>query len=73
MQQEQLKNLVPPALLTKTLIRRHYLPIGERTLDRWTSSGHFPRPDIAIGGKARFWKRDTVEGWIETQSAQPSR
>ena len=54
-----------PALLTKALIRRHYVPAGERTLDRWISSGQFPRPDIAIGGKVRYWKRETVEAWIE--------
>ena len=57
-----------PALLTKALIRRHYVPAGERTLDRWVSSGTFPRPDIAIGGKVRYWKRETVEAWIETQA-----
>lgn len=57
-----------PALLTKVLIRRHYVPAGERTLDRWISSGAFPRPDIAIGGKVRYWKRETVEAWIRTQA-----
>jgi len=55
-----------PALLTKALIRKHYVPAGERTLDRWVSSGTFPRPDIAIGGKVRYWKRETVETWIES-------
>jgi hypothetical protein len=54
-----------PLLLTKTLIRKYYLPVGERTFDRWISSGIFPRPDIAIGGKVRYWKRETVEAWIE--------
>jgi predicted DNA-binding transcriptional regulator AlpA len=57
-----------PALLTKTLIRWHYLPLGERTLDRWISSGTFPRPDISIGGKVRYWKRETVEAWIDAQA-----
>ena len=36
--------LAPPALLTKALIRRYYVPAGERTLDRWVSAGAFPRP-----------------------------
>lgn len=58
----------PPALLTKLLIRRHYLPAGARTLDRWISSGAFPRPDISIGGKVRYWKRETVEAWIDAQA-----
>jgi hypothetical protein len=57
-----------PALLTKTLIREHYIPAGGRTLDRWISSGHFPRPDIAFGGKVRYWKRETVEAWIEARA-----
>jgi len=56
-----------PALLTKAMIRRHYVPAGERTLDRWISSGTFPRADISIGGKVRYWKRQTVEGWINAQ------
>jgi predicted DNA-binding transcriptional regulator AlpA len=57
-----------PALLTKALIRKHYVPAGERTLDRWISSGTFPRPDIAFGGKVRYWKRQTIEAWIDSQS-----
>jgi predicted DNA-binding transcriptional regulator AlpA len=56
-----------PQLLTKSLIRRHYLPAGQRTLDRWISAGTFPRADIAIGGKVRYWKRETVERWIAAQ------
>jgi predicted DNA-binding transcriptional regulator AlpA len=54
-----------PVLLTKSLIRQHYLPAAGRTLDRWISSGVFPRPDIAIGGKVRYWNSQTVEQWIE--------
>ncbi len=57
-----------PALLTKTLIRKHYVPAGERTLDRWISAGAFPRPDIAMGGKVRYWKRETVEAWINAEA-----
>ena len=53
-----------PQLLTKQLIRKHYLPAGQRTLDRWISAGQFPRPDISMGGKVRYWRRETVEGWI---------
>src|SRR5262245_40617769 len=57
-----------PALLTKAMIRQFFVPAGERTLDRWISSGVFPRPDISIGGKVRYWKRESVEAWIAVQS-----
>jgi predicted DNA-binding transcriptional regulator AlpA len=59
---------IVPALLTKTMIRKLFIPAGKRTLDKWISSGVFPRPDIAIGGKVRYWRRETVDAWIETQS-----
>jgi predicted DNA-binding transcriptional regulator AlpA len=59
----------PPALLTMSLIRRHYVPAGGRTLQRWVSAGRFPKPDIAFGGKVRYWKRETVERWIAAQTA----
>ena len=62
-----------PALLTKALIRKFYLPAGERTLDRWVSAGQFPKPDIAMGGKVRYWRRETIEGWIEAQSSGGGR
>ncbi len=58
-----------PELLTKSLIRRHFLPIGERTLCRWVSAGQFPRPDMRISGKALFWKRSTVQAWIDAGGA----
>jgi predicted DNA-binding transcriptional regulator AlpA len=57
-----------PALLTQKLVREHFLPVGERTFWRMISAGRFPAPDIASGGKLRFWKRETVEGWIEAQA-----
>jgi predicted DNA-binding transcriptional regulator AlpA len=62
-----------PALLTKTLIRKYYVPAGERTLNRWISSGRFPRHDIALGGKVRWWKRETVEAWIKAQAEHAAR
>jgi predicted DNA-binding transcriptional regulator AlpA len=63
----------PPGLLTLALIRKHYVPAGERTLHRWMSSGQFPKPDIAIGGKVRYWKRATVEAWIKAQAEGGTR
>lgn len=62
-----------PQLLTKALIRKHFLPAGERTLDRWISAGVFPRPDIAMGGKVRLWKRETVEAWIDDQATKAAK
>ena len=59
-----------PALLTKALIRKHYVPAGKRTLDRWVSSGIFPKPDISIGGKVRYWRRESVEAWILAQAQE---
>jgi predicted DNA-binding transcriptional regulator AlpA len=58
-----------PALLTLALIRKHFVPAGERTLHRWISSGQFPRPDIAIGGKVRYWRIETVRAWIEARAS----
>ena len=68
MQQEELRDQRPPALLNLAMVRRFYLPAGQRTLYRWISAGQFPKPDVAIGGKVRWWKRDTIEAWIAEQS-----
>jgi predicted DNA-binding transcriptional regulator AlpA len=59
---------VAPALLTLFLIRRLFVPLGERTLFRMISKGTFPPADIRIGGKVRFWRRETVEAWISTNA-----
>ena len=56
----------PPALLTLALVRRHYFPVGERTVFRPISSGRFPRADVRMGGKLRLWKRETIENWVRT-------
>lgn len=60
----------PPALMNQQLIRRHYLPLAERTFWRWVSAGQFPRPDLCIGGKTRLWRRETVEHWIDAQAGK---
>lgn len=57
----------PPALLTLALIRRFFLPLGERTIFRMISAGKFPKADLSMGSKLRMWKRETVEAWIEAQ------
>ena len=57
-----------PAMLTLALIRRHYLPVGTRTLFRMISAGTFPKADLALGGKMRLWRRETVEEWIAETS-----
>lgn len=62
-----------PALLTEKMVRAHYLPIGARTLARWISSGQFPKADLALGAKARFWRRESVERWIDAQAQGVTR
>lgn len=59
----------PPALLTLALVIKFYVPAGSRTLFRWISAGKFPKPDIVFGAKVRYWKRETVEKWIEQNAA----
>ena len=53
------------ALLTKAEIRKHFLPMGERTLDRLIAGGKFLQPDKSIGAKIRLWRVDTVLRWID--------
>jgi predicted DNA-binding transcriptional regulator AlpA len=57
-----------PELLTEKMIRAHFLPIGARTLARWVSCGRFPKADLALGGKSRFWKKESVTAWIDAHS-----
>jgi predicted DNA-binding transcriptional regulator AlpA len=59
-----------PALLTQQLVRKHFLPLAERTFWRWVSAGQFPKPDLSMGGKARFWRRESVEQWIADRAAE---
>jgi hypothetical protein len=63
----------PPALLTLAMIRRFYVPAGSRTIWRWISCARFPAPDIAVGAKTRYWKRESIEAWIaaQTEGAKP--
>ena len=53
-----------PRLLTLKLLRKHFLPAGERTINRMVSEGKFPKHDIVMSNKAKFWLRETVEAWI---------
>ena len=54
-----------PALLTLELIRRLFLPLSRRHLQRMLSAGEFPRADVAMGQRIRLWRRETVEQWID--------
>ena len=58
-----------PALLTMEMVRKFFLPLSARTIFRMISVGTFPRADVAMGGKVRLWKRETVEAWIEAQAS----
>jgi predicted DNA-binding transcriptional regulator AlpA len=62
-----------PALLTLAMVRRHYLPLGERTVFRMISAGTFPPADVRIGGKVRLWRRETIEAWVDAQSQESRR
>lgn len=59
----------PPELLTLAMIRRHYVPLGARTLFRMIAARTFPKADIAIGAKTRLWRRETVLAWIQKNVA----
>lgn len=58
--------VVIPQLLTAELILEHYLPVALKTFQRLVSAGKFPPVDVSIGAKLRFWKRQSVEEWIDT-------
>ena len=59
-----------PAMLTIALIRKHYLPLGGRTLRRWISAGAFPKADLAQGAKIRLWRKETVEVWLAEHAGE---
>src|SRR5689334_18828675 len=54
-----------PETLTLKLIRKHILPLSERTIYRMISMSQFPRADIVIGGKIRLWHVETLRNWIQ--------
>jgi predicted DNA-binding transcriptional regulator AlpA len=62
-----------PELLTKPMILKQFLPCGHRTLFRWMASGVFPKPDISIGGKVRYWRKSTILAWIDSMSEATRR
>jgi predicted DNA-binding transcriptional regulator AlpA len=37
--------------------------VDERTIQRWRSSGRFPKPDIAIG-RTLLWRTETIRDWL---------
>ena len=57
-----------PELLTLPMVRRRFVPIGERTLFRLIAAGDFPAADVRIGGRLRLWRRQTVLAWIDERS-----
>lgn len=72
---------IDPSFITLTMIRERYLPVSVRTFDRWITCGKFPAPDIKIEEPAkgktaravRFWKRETVESWINARVEKTSK
>lgn len=53
-------------LLDRLIFWKRDLPaiigVSTRTIDRWISSGEFPRADVTISGKS-VWRRETVKDW----------
>ena len=69
-QNENSAALTIPALLQMSLIRKHFLPLAERTIYRMISEGRFPKADIVDGRKIRLWKRETIEAFIDGWAAR---
>lgn len=44
------------------------IDVSKRTLERWLATEEFPRPDF-IKGQVQWWRRETVENWIERLSS----
>jgi predicted DNA-binding transcriptional regulator AlpA len=61
----------PPAA-DKKLLRpesvAEVLDISQRTLRTWISTRKFPKPDLVMGEKLKFWRIETVEAWIEARA-----
>jgi predicted DNA-binding transcriptional regulator AlpA len=62
------RNLIPEtkALLQQKTIAQ-LLDVDVRTILRWRAVGEFPPPDFKKGQNMLFWRRETVEKWIEQQ------
>ena len=45
------------------------VPISRHKLSQMIDSEEFPRP-INFGGKTMFWKKDSVNSWIEEKLNQ---
>ena len=61
----------PPILLDIRGVLRH-VPVSRSVLDRWISSGFFPRADITRGTKIRLWRRETIVAWAHRRANEPS-
>jgi predicted DNA-binding transcriptional regulator AlpA len=44
--------------------------VSEMTIWRWTRKHDFPPPDIIID-KRRFWRRSTLDAWLDRMAAMP--
>lgn len=61
-----------PELCGTKVIQQHVLggEVSDRTLRKLIACGRFPKPDVRLSAKLRFWRRDTVLSWIEEQNGQ---
>jgi predicted DNA-binding transcriptional regulator AlpA len=49
--------------------RKYCGDISEMTLWRWSAQHDFPSPDVIIG-RRRFWRRSTIDDWIDKMAGE---
>jgi predicted DNA-binding transcriptional regulator AlpA len=48
-------------------VRQIFGGVSAMTIWRWSHGAGFPPPDLIIRGR-KFWRRETIESWINEQS-----
>jgi hypothetical protein len=59
-----------PRFLTAAMIRRFFLPISDRTFERWVVTKKFPAADFAPSQRMKLWLRETVEAWANAKKPE---
>jgi predicted DNA-binding transcriptional regulator AlpA len=45
------------------------LDVSKRTLQQWVAAEKFPPADLRMGAKLVFWRRETVDAWLDEKAA----
>jgi predicted DNA-binding transcriptional regulator AlpA len=45
------------------------IKVDERTLERYVSTGFFPRPSLRLPGKVR-WRKAVVDAWLDRKERE---